>query len=417
MWFVALLAGNTAAYACRTTMPLVSPVIAKDLSWSKTEAGTVLSSFFWGYALTQILGGYLSDRFGAERVLLGSVLGWGLLTFWFHQIVYFSQDHDSAIALIVFSRVMMGAFQGVHYPAVASITSRNLGARDRSVFFSATCAGSPLGALLTGTVGSYVNGSFGWPAVFYTIGFFALAWAAFLRYHAMALSRRKRLVAGVGDARLPLLGPAAAAGAAEEKVPWLTYLSSRALWACIVGHFCQNNCFFILLSWLPTYFHDNFPEAPSSVFNVVPWAFNVPGIFLASYFVKRLLARGSAVGTARKISESICLGTEAACLMLIGHTSGFPAALTLMSVCLLAQGFHNSGTTPNPQDLAPKHSGTVFGVMNGIGCIPGFVGVYLAGYILEVTGGSWIAVFNVTAAINAVGLAVFVAFGSGNPIV
>ena len=188
----------------------------------------------------QILGGYLSDRFGAERVLLGSVLGWGLLTFWFHQIVYFSQDHDTAIALIVLSRVMMGAFQGafsfqfckiqayevntraalrgvyiniflnsciysecqskidlpvslssgVHYPAVASITSRNLGARDRSVFFSATCAGGPLGALLTGTVGSYVNGAFGWPAVFYTIGFFGLAWAAFLRYHAMELSRR-----------------------------------------------------------------------------------------------------------------------------------------------------------------------------------------------------------------------------------
>ena len=49
--------------------------------------------------------------------------------------------------------------------------------------------------------------------------------------------------------------------------------------------------------------------------------------------------------------------------------------------------------------------------------LKGFVGVYLAGYILEVTGGSWVAVFNVTAAINAIGLAVFVAFGSGNPIV
>ena len=42
-----------------------------------------------------------------------------------------------------------------------------------------------------------------------------------------------------------------------------------------------------------------------------------------------------------------------------------------MSACLFAQGFHNSGTVPNPQDLAPRHSGTVFGVMNGIGCIPG----------------------------------------------
>ena len=55
--------------------------------------------------------------------------------------------------------------------------------------------------------------------------------------------------------------------------------------------------------------------------------------------------------------------------------------------------------------------------MFAVRVLKGFVGVYLAGYILEVTGGSWIAVFNVTAAINAVGLAVFVAFGSGNPIV
>ena len=62
VWFFTLLFGTTALYACRTTMPLVSPTVAKSLNWSKTEVGTILSSFFWGYALTQILGGYLSDR-------------------------------------------------------------------------------------------------------------------------------------------------------------------------------------------------------------------------------------------------------------------------------------------------------------------------------------------------------------------
>ena len=49
----------------------------------------------------------------------------------------------------------------MHYPAVASLTSRHLGPRDRSVFFSVTCAGSPVGVLLTGTLGSYVNAAFG----------------------------------------------------------------------------------------------------------------------------------------------------------------------------------------------------------------------------------------------------------------
>ena len=46
----------------------------------------------------------------------------------------------------------------------------------------------------------------------------------------------------------------------------------------------------------------------------------------------------------------------------------------------------------------------------------GFIGVYLVGYILEVTG-SWSAVFNVTAVINLIGLSVFALFGSGTPIV
>ena len=76
--------------------------------------GTVLSSFFWGYSLTQVLGGYLSDKIGAERVLLASGLGWGLITFWFHQIVRAISDHDNALHLIVFARVLLGAFQVFH---------------------------------------------------------------------------------------------------------------------------------------------------------------------------------------------------------------------------------------------------------------------------------------------------------------
>lgn len=54
--------------------------------------------------------------------------------------------------------------------------------------------------------------------------------------------------------------------------------------------------------------------------------------------------------------------------------------------------------------------------MNTVGSIPGFLGVYLAGHILELTQ-SWPAVFSTVAGINTVGWIVFAIFGSADPIV
>lgn len=34
-------------------------------------------------------------------------------------------------------------------------------------------------------------------------------------------------------------------------------------------------------------------------------------------------------------------------------------------------GFHNNAVIVNPQDLAPNYSGSVFGLMNTFGAIPG----------------------------------------------
>ena len=44
IWFFTLLAGTTACYSARTTMPLVAPSISSDMKWSKTEVKVQLSS-------------------------------------------------------------------------------------------------------------------------------------------------------------------------------------------------------------------------------------------------------------------------------------------------------------------------------------------------------------------------------------
>lgn len=54
LWFMTLFMGTCMLYSTRTSMPLVLPAVSGEFRWSKTESGTVLSSFFWGYTITQV---------------------------------------------------------------------------------------------------------------------------------------------------------------------------------------------------------------------------------------------------------------------------------------------------------------------------------------------------------------------------
>uniref|UniRef100_D3TNQ1 RNA polymerase II elongator complex subunit ELP3 n=1 Tax=Glossina morsitans morsitans TaxID=37546 RepID=D3TNQ1_GLOMM len=408
VWFITLLTGTCMLYSTRTTMPLLVPAVATEAKWSKTDSGTVLSSFFWGYTLTQVVGGYFSDRFGGQRVILFAAIGWSLLTFLMPNIIWEAPYFKSyAIPFIVTVRIINGAFQGVHFPSMISLTSQNLCSTERTSFFGLLTSGSAMGTLLTGILGSFVLDYFGWSYVFRVIGFMGIAWALILRYYAMA-GERNRII---NVSRLCVNNKSS-----FDNVPWLRYFSRLSFWACVLTHACEMNCFFVLLSWLPTYFHDGFPHAKGWVVNMIPWLSLPPSTFFAKYLTGRLLARDWSTSTVRKIIQSCCFAAQNLALFTMSRTSDFYTALICMTVIIGGTGFHNNAVTVNPQDLAPSHSGSVFGLMNTVGAVPGFLGVYLAGHILEVTQ-SWPMVFSAAAGINLIGWFIFIIFGSAEAIV
>ena len=51
-----------------------------DIEWDKMTQGWVLSSYFYGYIVTQIPGGWLAGKYGGKRVLLIGLIIYGIST-------------------------------------------------------------------------------------------------------------------------------------------------------------------------------------------------------------------------------------------------------------------------------------------------------------------------------------------------
>src|SRR5215469_17673897 len=81
-WYVLLLISlmYLITYLDRVNISTVAPVISKEFGFDKATLGVILSAFSWSYALFQVPGGWLGDRFGPRRVLAIIVAYWSVMT-------------------------------------------------------------------------------------------------------------------------------------------------------------------------------------------------------------------------------------------------------------------------------------------------------------------------------------------------
>src|SRR5260221_746950 len=56
-------------YLDRVSLANTAPLISKEYGFSKVTMGIIFSAFIWAYALFQVPGGWMGDRFGPRRVL------------------------------------------------------------------------------------------------------------------------------------------------------------------------------------------------------------------------------------------------------------------------------------------------------------------------------------------------------------
>jgi MFS transporter, ACS family, glucarate transporter len=97
-----------------------------EFSISQIQMGRIFSAFLLGYALMQIPGGLLADRWGAPRVLAGSALWWGAGTILLSAAGWgpFRGSEAGVLTALLVLRFIIGVGEAPTFPAAAQGVSR-----------------------------------------------------------------------------------------------------------------------------------------------------------------------------------------------------------------------------------------------------------------------------------------------------
>ena len=229
-------------YADRSNISTAMIEMASDFGWDKSFQGWVLSSFFFGYAFTQVLGGQLADRYGGKFVLAAGVASWSLFT------ALTPEAAAAGVVPLIATRILLGVGEGVAFPSIHSLISQNVPYSYQSTAVGIATAASYAGTALAFGASPYISGQVGWPGVFHNFAAVAVVWLPLWLIFAKTRpppSSHSSSSSLDSVARKPIFDKGL-----------LPLLQRREVLAICVAQYCGSWGLYGLLSWLPTFFSD-----------------------------------------------------------------------------------------------------------------------------------------------------------------
>ncbi|EKX41753.1 hypothetical protein GUITHDRAFT_42162, partial [Guillardia theta CCMP2712] len=351
-----------------------------EYSWTNTEQGIILGSFFNGYITTQIIGGILARRYGGKSVLFGGVLLASLFTF-------LTPPASKNFTMLVICRTLMGAVEGVSFPAILTIIGHWAPAQERSTMVGFVYAGAYTGNVVTFPLSAWIMDTYGWRTIFYFFACLGFLWC--LLFHLFTTSTPSQHRSMHAAELNKILATTQVAEDVPATVPWKKILVCMPAWALFVVHTCFNWAFYTLLTQLPSYMALvlGFNMQQSGFLSSMPYLFmfivSILGGMLADWTISRGLLSRTRV---RKTWMVTSLMVPACCLVLCGYASSWPVAIFFMTCALGFSGLSNAGYSANYLEISAGLSGILISLGNTLATVPGMVSPVLTGVIMDAHG-------------------------------
>jgi ACS family glucarate transporter-like MFS transporter len=361
-------------YLDRVNVSTAAAGFAADFNLNNTQIGLVFSAFAYPYLVFQIIGGWVSDRFGARRTLLASGALWAAATA--------LTGAATGLASLLAARLLLGLGEGATFPAATCAMSRWVATGARGYAQGITHAAARVGNAAAPAVVVTVMSLYGWRAAFYACAAISFLWVGLW---ALAFTEHPTDHPRITPAELDRLP---ARNQARLRVPWGP-LFKRMLPVSIV-YFCYGWTLWLFLSWIPQYFLHSYglDLKKSAIFSSAVFGAGVIGDTLGGIVTDRLYAQTGSLTRARSGMVAVC--------MLLTLLSLVPLLFVhslYLSLACLAAGFFFAELTIGPMwaipmDIAPAYAGTASGMMNTGSALAAIISPVLSGYLID-RFGSW----------------------------
>ncbi|XP_043120009.1 vesicular glutamate transporter 3 [Puntigrus tetrazona] len=385
-----------------------------QFNWDPETVGLIHGSFFWGYIVTQIPGGFISNKLAANRVFGAAIFLTSVLN------MFIPSAARVHYGCVMFVRILQGLVEGVTYPACHGMWSRWAPPLERSRLATTSFCGSYAGAVIAMPLAGILVQYVGWPSVFYIYGVFGIIWYIFwllLAYDSPAIhptiseEERTYIETSIGE------GANLMSATEKFKTPWREFFTSMPVYAIIVANFCRSWTFYLLLISQPAYFEEvfGFPISKVGILSAVPhmvMTIIVPiGGQLADFLRSRKILSTT---TVRKIMNCGGFGMEATLLLVVGFSHTRAVAISFLILAVGFSGFAISGFNVNHLDIAPRYASILMGISNGVGTLSGMVCPLIVGALTKhKTRLEWQHVFVIASMVHYTGVVFYAIFASG----
>ncbi len=368
-------------YTDRQVLGILAPTLQKDIGWSESEYGLIVTAFSLAYAIAFLIWGNVIDKVGTRIGFGAAIIVWSVA----------AMAHALARTPLgfAFARFGLGLGEAGNFPSAIKTVAEWFPKKERALATGIFNGGANVGAIVAPLMVPWLTINYGWGMAFIVTGGLGFLW--FILWISIYRPAQEHPRVSKAELEYIMSDPVDP----PVKVRWSELLKHKQTWAFAIAKFMTDPIWWFYLYWLPKFLYAEHGielsqlALPLIVVYVLADGGSIVGGWLSGWFIKR----GWSVPKGRKTAMLVCALAVTPIIFASG-VSGLWVAVGLVSLAASAHQGWSANLFTTTSDMFPRKTvASVVGIGGFAGAVGGMVFQTTTGYILEWTGNNYLPMF------------------------